>query len=144
MKQMYRCHSGKKSIAFQHGRLIHEMSNYLPSVWIKQNLDFFHGVRSSTPRKTLVKLKCLGIKGFLLAWFRSYSSGRRHRVVIDNEASDFLLFTSEVLQGSILRSLLFLIYVNDMLSVISGDTSLKLYCFSLSSFIFLSSSVHLL
>lgn len=47
--------------------------------------------------------------------------------MIDNEASDFLLFTSEVLQGSILRSLLFLIYVNDMLSVISGDTSLPLF-----------------
>ena len=40
--------------------------------------------------------------GSLLAWFRSYLSGRRHRVVIDNESSDFLPVTSGVPQGSIL------------------------------------------
>ena len=35
----------------------------------------------------------------LNAWFRSYLSGRRHRVVIDNESSDFLPVTSESRKG---------------------------------------------
>ena len=44
-------------------------------------------------------LKCLGIKGSLLAWFRSYLSGWRHKVVIDNLASDFLPVISGVPPG---------------------------------------------
>ena len=80
-----------------------------------------------TYEKRLFKLECLGVKGPLLAWLRSYLSGRRHRVVIDNEASDFLPVTSGVRQGSILGPLLFLVYINDMPDVISGDTSLHLF-----------------
>ena len=73
------------------------------------------------------KLECLGIDGSLLAWFRSYLSGRRHRVVLDNESSDVLLVTSEVPQGSILGPLLFLIFINDMPNVISKETSQPLF-----------------
>ena len=53
-------------------------------------LDFSKALDQVPHEKLLFKLECLeclGIKGSLLAWFRSYLSGRRHRVVIDNEAS---------------------------------------------------------
>ena len=73
------------------------------------------------------KLECLGIDGSLLAWFRSYLSGRIHRVVLDNESSDVLPVTSEVPQGSILGPLLFLIFINDMPNVISKETSQPLF-----------------
>ena len=52
-------------------------------------LDFSKAFDRVPHEKLLFKLECLGIKGSLLAWFRSYLSGRRHRVMIDNEASDF-------------------------------------------------------
>ena len=76
--------------------------------------------------KRLFKLEYLGIGGSLLAWFRSYLSGRRHRVVIDNEQSDFPPVTSGVPQGSILGPLLFLLFINDMPNAISKETSLPL------------------
>ena len=70
-------------------------------------LDFSKAFDRVSHEKLLFKLECLGIGGSLLAWFRSYLSGRRHRVVIDNESSDFLPVTCGVPQGSILGSLLF-------------------------------------
>ena len=75
--------------------------------------DFSKAFDRVPHEKLLFKLECLGIKGSLLAWFRSYLSGRRHRVMIDNEASDFLPVTSGVSQESIIGPLLFLIYIND-------------------------------
>ena len=78
--------------------------------------------------KLLFKLECLGIGGSLLAWFRSYLSGKRHRVVIDNESSDFLPVTPGVPQGSILGPLLFLLFINDMPNAVSKETSLYPLC----------------
>ena len=73
--------------------------------------------------KLLFKLECLGIGGSLLAWFTSYLSGRRHRVVIDNESSDFLPVTFRVSQGS----LLFLLFINDIRNAVSKETWLPLF-----------------
>ena len=77
--------------------------------------------------KLLFKLECLGIGGSLLAWFRSYLSGRRQTVLIDSEPSDFLPETSGVPQGLILGPLLFLLFINDMPNAIAKETSLPLF-----------------
>ena len=86
-------------------------------------LDFAKAFDKVPHNKLLFKLESLGIRGNLLAWFRSYLSGRRHRVVINGKPSDYLPVKSGVPLGSVLGPLLFLIYIND----ISGETSLPLF-----------------
>ena len=49
-------------------------------------LNFSKAFDRVSHEKLLFKHECLGIGGSLFAWFRSYLSGRRHRVVIDNGA----------------------------------------------------------
>ncbi len=57
----------------------------------------------------LFKLEQFGITWNLLAWFKSYLSGRRQRVVIDGRSCQWCNITAGVPQGSILGPLLFLI-----------------------------------
>ena len=65
----------------------------------------------------LGKLRYYGINGTLLDWFRSYISNRKQYVEINNERSSCLDIKTGVPQRSILATLLFLIYMNDIPNV---------------------------
>ena len=97
-------------------------------------LDCSKALDRVSHEKLPFKLECLGIGGSLLACFRSYLSGRKRRLVIDNESSDFLPVTSGVRQGSILGPLLFFLFINDMPNGISKETSLPLFTDDLKCF----------
>ena len=60
------------------------------------------------------KLEHYGIRGNVLDWFRSYLRGRFQYVSVNGHLSDLLPISCGVPQGSVLGSLLFLIYVNDL------------------------------
>ena len=62
----------------------------------------------------LQKLKVIKFSESTIKWFKSYLSERIFLVNIGNKLSDFGKISCGVPQGSILGSLLFLIYVNDM------------------------------
>ena len=81
----------------------------------------------------LQKLKAIKFSESTIKWFKSYLSERIFLVNIENKLSNFGKISCGVPQRSILGSLLFLIYVNDMLQAVSstlllyGDHTCILY-----------------
>ncbi|KAL4240342.1 hypothetical protein ACF0H5_001132 [Mactra antiquata] len=71
------------------------------------------------------KLELMGVKS--VTWFKSYLSGRKQVVNIGKTFSKASAVSCGVPQGSILGPLLFLCYVNDMVTSIDKDCKLILY-----------------
>ena len=74
----------------------------------------------------LMKLKALGLSLDVSRWFQSYLSDRQRLVDVSGTHSSHANISCGVPQGSILGSLLFLIYVND----ISGAVCNKLLLYA--------------
>ena len=70
-------------------------------------------------------LEALGLSQDITKWFQSHLSDRQQLVDVSGTLSSYFKITCEVPQGSILRPLLFLIYVNDMAGAL--DEKLLLY-----------------
>ena len=69
----------------------------------------------------LEKLSCLGLSNQVIGWLESYLCDRKFYVNIDNTLSDMGIINCGVPQVSILGTLLFLIYINDMSNAITSD-----------------------
>ena len=69
------------------------------------------------------KLKTYGISGLLLVLIVSYLSNRQ-RVVLNGKTSVWSYISAGVPQGSVLRPLFFLVYINNLVDDISSDAKL--------------------
>ena len=72
-------------------------------------LDIRKAIDKVWHRGLLLKLERLGVRDPLLKWFRSYLTGRKQRVIIDGQSSDWRQIEAGVPQCSVLGPLLFIL-----------------------------------
>lgn len=85
------------------------------------------------------KLQAAGVTGDALAWFKNYLSDRKQRVVLPSTVSDWTLLRAGVPQGSILGPLLFLLYINDIVTDIGSH--IRLFADDTSLFIIVDNPI---
>ena len=81
--------------------------------------DFSKAFDSVVHSILLDKLFSIGVRGILLEWIRGFLSNRSMRVKVAGALSKSISVTSGVPQGSVLGPLLFIIYVNFVVSDIN-------------------------
>jgi len=93
-----------------------EVTNYIDSGYPVDviYLDFQKAFDKVPHRRLITKIEAHGIGGEVLRWIQSWLQGRRQRVVLGKQMSDWQDVLSGVPQGSVLGPLMFILYINDI------------------------------
>lgn len=72
------------------------------------------------------RLRC-GIGETIVNWFEAYLKNRKQRVIVEGEESSWNDVLSGIPQGSVMRPVLFVLYINDLPDMIKTNSDIYLY-----------------
>ena len=119
-------------LAETHSIYAEHMSNNVPFDTIY--IDFKKAFDSIDHRLLMHKLESLGISHNLVAWLSAYLSNRSQTVLINNNYSAHTTITSGVPQGSSIGPILFILYINDISTILPPTIRYGLYADDLKIF----------
>ena len=112
---MYQIHSAFKEFPSREARAVFlDISKAFDKVW-------HDGL--------LFKPKNYGISGSIFKIIKDFLANRQQRVVLNGKSSCWSSITASVPQGSVLGSLFFLLYINDLVDNISSEAKLFVFIY---------------